>query len=72
MYQLQTTSLGALATTGAVLAQSWVAAWTLFVAGLAFLTIARVVRTRNELEPARIAEPATPDSDPSAPTPGNR
>ena len=67
MYQLQTASLGALATTGAVLAQSWVAAWTLFVAGLAMLTIARVLRKRRELVPAPVTLPT--DDRASEPSP---
>lgn len=46
MYQLQSTGAGVLATTGAVVAHGWVAGWTLFVAGLACLSIARVARLR--------------------------
>ncbi|MCK6067798.1 MULTISPECIES: hypothetical protein [Microbacterium] len=48
MYQLNATSLGVLATTGATVAQGWVSAWTLVVAGLALLSISRVVRVRQE------------------------
>ncbi|QEV99685.1 hypothetical protein F6J84_05945 [Microbacterium caowuchunii] len=48
MYQLPATSTGVLATTGVALAaQNWVAAWTLFVAGLAALSISRIVGTRK-------------------------
>ena len=47
MYQLNSTATGVLATTGAALAHTWVAGWTLFVAGLAALSIARVARMRR-------------------------
>ena len=46
MYELNGTGVGALAATGATFAQSWVAGWTLFVAGLAVVSIARVARMR--------------------------
>lgn len=44
MYQLNTAPLGTLALTGASAAQLWVSAWTLLVAGLAALAVARVLR----------------------------
>lgn len=44
MYQMAGQSAGALATTGIAVATGWVAAWTLVVAGLAVLTLARVGR----------------------------
>lgn len=44
MYELNTASMGALAVTGASVAQAWVSTWTLFVAGLAALAVARVMR----------------------------
>lgn len=47
MYQLNSTASGALALTGAAVAQTWVAGWTLFAAGLATLSIARVLRMRH-------------------------
>lgn len=46
MYELDATSMGALALTGASAAQGWVAGWTLFMAGLAALAVARVARRR--------------------------
>lgn len=49
MYQLNANAAaGALASTGAALAHVWVGGWTLFVAGLATLSIARVLRMRRE------------------------
>ncbi|MBO9556886.1 hypothetical protein [Cellulomonas sp.] len=48
MYELNATSTGALAATGAGILQGWVAAWTLLVAGLALLTVTRVARLRLE------------------------
>ncbi|MCR2812017.1 hypothetical protein NQ166_06785 [Microbacterium sp. zg.Y1090] len=48
MYQLNSTASGVLATTGAALAHTWVAGWTLFVAGLAALSVGRVVRMRRK------------------------
>ncbi|MCR2827238.1 hypothetical protein [Microbacterium sp. zg.Y909] len=48
MYQLNSSAAGVLATTGAAVAHTWVAGWTLFVAGLATLSIGRVLRMRRE------------------------
>ena len=48
MYELNATSTGALAATGAGILQGWVAVWTLLVAGLALLTVTRVARLRLE------------------------
>lgn len=56
MYELNTAPLGALAVTGASAAQMWVSAWTLFVAGLAALAVARVMRKGIEGAP-----PETPE-----------
>ncbi len=50
MYQLNSTATGVLATTGAAFAHTWVAGWTLFVAGLAALSIARVAGMRRREE----------------------
>jgi len=48
MYELNTTTAGTtLALTGAGIAQGWIAAWTLFVAGLALLTIGRITKRRH-------------------------
>ena len=48
MYQLNTATAGTLAATGvAAAAYGWIAGWTLFVAGLALVSIARVTRMRR-------------------------
>jgi len=44
MYQAAGQGAGVLATTGLAIASGWIAAWTLVVAGLAVVTIARVLR----------------------------
>jgi len=49
MYELNTAQLGTLAATGASVAQAWVGAWTLFVAGLAAVAVARVAVRRRAL-----------------------
>lgn len=56
MYQLNTAPLGTLALTGASAAQLWVSAWTLLVAGLAALAVARVLRNRIKGAPPEISE----------------
>jgi hypothetical protein len=58
MYQLPTTSGGVLAMTGAAAtaAYGWIAGWTLLVAGLAAVTIARVLRTRTRAESVTASE----------------
>lgn len=52
MYELNTAPLGTLALTGASAGQAWVSSWTLFVAGLAALAVARVMRHGLKGEPA--------------------
>ncbi|GIG39456.1 hypothetical protein [Cellulomonas phragmiteti] len=46
MYQMTGTGTGALAATGAALAFGWIATWTLLAAGLALVSVARVLSSR--------------------------
>lgn len=58
MYQLPTASGGVLAMTGAAAtaAYGWIAGWTLLVAGLAAVTIARVLRMRARAASVTVSE----------------